>query len=426
MSIEALTFAKKMDLGKCEGAQARLLVYVIAENTFNDSFLCRLCQEQLAYEARASESTIRRHLRALEEARIILRRRARDEDGRLGNHVIRLVGYKRWYNTQHADSQRKFRARHRPPVNLTGGEKPNEKPPVNLTGGEPATGHVLTGGPPVTVDRSAKEESRTSEVTVQVKTPPTPSAPAAPAVAAVDGLGEKPEFDLEGLGTVGEQPTPAITVPAPIALPTPSLPTTAAASGLVPWLADLAAEGQPRLVIDHLLAPLAAGGLSGWKGQDGAKIDPRGPARQLCVDLAGLDAETLDELRKDIRREFKYRFPPLPVFLERAKAASEAVAQRRRDAERLAALPPVPVLADATARFLAVVEKLSPAVRRAWFSEAGVVSVARDVVTVATRHRPVTVEQFGDSFAVAAARSLWGQSIAVRFVQGRPVQGAAA
>lgn len=104
MSIEALAYAKQMDLDGAESAQARLLVYVIAENTFNDTFVCRLSQEQLAYEAgRVSERTVRRHLDALEAARLIVRPRAqrRAGGGHMLSDVIRLRGFKQWYARDH-------------------------------------------------------------------------------------------------------------------------------------------------------------------------------------------------------------------------------------------------------------------------------------------------------------------------------------
>lgn len=104
MSIEALAYAKLLDLGTAESAQARLLVYVIAENTFNDTFICRLGQAQLAYEAgRVHERTIRRHLDTLEAAKIIVRprRRSRDSDGQLKEVPVRIRGFKRWYIRDH-------------------------------------------------------------------------------------------------------------------------------------------------------------------------------------------------------------------------------------------------------------------------------------------------------------------------------------
>ena len=154
MSIEALAFAKQRALGDAESAQARLLIYVIAENTFNDSFVCRLCQEQLAYEAgRAGERTIRRHLDALEAARSIIRKRPRDENGNMLAHVIRLVGFTRWYRRDHDAPKKRYRAK---------------SPPAKMAAGLPAkmaADHrpLLAG----TID------NRTSKT---LRSPPTPSS----------------------------------------------------------------------------------------------------------------------------------------------------------------------------------------------------------------------------------------------------------
>lgn len=112
MSIEAISYAKTIDLGENESAAVRLLLYVIGENTFNDSFVCRLTQTQLGYEAgRISDRTVRRHLDALEAGRIILRpgkRKRVAETGQLGGDVIRLVGFKRWYYRDHGPAKKRF------------------------------------------------------------------------------------------------------------------------------------------------------------------------------------------------------------------------------------------------------------------------------------------------------------------------------
>lgn len=103
VSIDAIAYAKTIDLDECESAQARLLLYVVAENTFNDSFVCTLDQTQLAYEAgRASVRTVRRHLESLEQAGVILRAERRHEaTGARLPDAVRLVGYKRWYHANH-------------------------------------------------------------------------------------------------------------------------------------------------------------------------------------------------------------------------------------------------------------------------------------------------------------------------------------
>lgn len=143
-----MAFAKALDLGACEGAQARLLLYVIAENTFNDSFLCRLCQEQLAYEAgRVSDRTIRRHLASLEEARLIVRQSKRAATGNASNDVIRIVGFKRWYHANHGGpSVRRSKIQ---PDKLSGGSKANPTGQIVRLQPDstcpPATGQQVSG-----------------------------------------------------------------------------------------------------------------------------------------------------------------------------------------------------------------------------------------------------------------------------------------
>ncbi len=119
MSIPAIAFAKALDLGALESPGVRLLLYVIAENTYDDSFVCRLSQEQMAYEAgRVSDRTVRRHLTELEEARVLIRAPRRLESGQRVEDQIRLVGYKRWYHRDH--KRHNIQA---PPDNLSGGKK---------------------------------------------------------------------------------------------------------------------------------------------------------------------------------------------------------------------------------------------------------------------------------------------------------------
>lgn len=134
VSIEAIAYVKTLDLGACESAAVRLLLYVIGENTFNDSFLCRLSQEQLGYEAgRISDRTVRRHLDKLEEDRIILRPRNADgsrkriaDTGQMAGDVIRIVGLKRWYNRNHAEGKRRAVKHPRPADKMSGGGSDGE------------------------------------------------------------------------------------------------------------------------------------------------------------------------------------------------------------------------------------------------------------------------------------------------------------
>lgn len=114
MSVEAIAYVKSLDLGGKESAAVRLLLYVIAENTFNDTFVCRLTQQQLAYEVRVSDRTVRRHLDDLAEGGAIIRPRKRlrsTQSGQLSGDIIRIRGFKRWYWRDHAVQQRRARAK---------------------------------------------------------------------------------------------------------------------------------------------------------------------------------------------------------------------------------------------------------------------------------------------------------------------------
>ena len=231
MSIEALAFAKQRDLGDAESAQARLLIYVIAENTFNDSFVCRLCQEQLAYEAgRAGERTIRRHLDALEAARIIIRKRPRDENGNMLAHVIRLVGFKRWYRRDHDAPKKRYRAK---------------SPPAKMAAGLPAkmaADHrpLLAG----TID------NRTSKT---LRSPPTPSSD-----QATDAPAE-PRGVISNRSPQAVPPAvPAAANGPPTATPFPvgSLQRGSATTDRL--LAALLADGEAVHVVEAFIAPLLA------------------------------------------------------------------------------------------------------------------------------------------------------------------------
>ena len=107
MSVEAIAYVKSLDLRECE--KARLLLFIIAENTFNDTFVCVIGQRQLAYEARACERTVRRQIDELVAARILIRKPRYPEKsgGRLPD-ALRIVGFKRWYLASHKATRKKF------------------------------------------------------------------------------------------------------------------------------------------------------------------------------------------------------------------------------------------------------------------------------------------------------------------------------
>jgi hypothetical protein len=93
MSIEAISYVKSLDLGDCECSSARLLLYVIAENTFNDTGLCKVGKAELAYQARVSKSTVQRQAEKLDSAGFIkVMVRAGNGGGRMPDEIL-LVGF---------------------------------------------------------------------------------------------------------------------------------------------------------------------------------------------------------------------------------------------------------------------------------------------------------------------------------------------
>ena len=160
MSIEAIAYVKSMDLAECE--KARLLMYVLAENTFNDSCICVLGIEQLAYEVRLNERTVRRQIDALVEARFLLRKRRYPEAGGRLNDALRIVGFKRWYRDNHASAKRAHKARTKPDNPRPDGVGLKDKMSGSHTGQQMSgvSGHL----------ESATEESRN----LPVNSPPNP------------------------------------------------------------------------------------------------------------------------------------------------------------------------------------------------------------------------------------------------------------
>lgn len=172
MSVEALAFAKLTDLGDAEGPSARLLFYVIAENTYNDSGMCRIGKAELAYQMRASANTVRRQCAALEKAgRIKVTAKGGVGGGRQPDE-IELLGFKDWLARQRNPPSQ-------PPV--------NDEPKPQNDGGQPAKlaergnppNSTKTGGgnPPLVADIY---DNRTSDRT---SNPPTPKGAVTPSDA---------------------------------------------------------------------------------------------------------------------------------------------------------------------------------------------------------------------------------------------------
>jgi hypothetical protein len=118
MSIDAITYAKTLDV---DNPMSRLLLFIIAENTFNDTGECKVGQSVLAYETRAHERTVRRHLDKLGDEKVInVKVRPRAEGGRL-NDAIELVGFLDWLRQTRTKPE---------PDNLAGSE-PQAEPDKN-------------------------------------------------------------------------------------------------------------------------------------------------------------------------------------------------------------------------------------------------------------------------------------------------------
>ncbi len=95
MSIDAIAYVKTLPPGAVY-RPARALLFVIAENTFNDTGECRVGQRVLVAEADIPERTLRRYLHRLESDGMIARRlRARAGGGRLPD-CLTLCGFLAW------------------------------------------------------------------------------------------------------------------------------------------------------------------------------------------------------------------------------------------------------------------------------------------------------------------------------------------
>jgi hypothetical protein len=94
MSIEAMTYVKTVDLGKAE--LARLTLMIIAENTYNDSGLCRIGKAELAFQVRRSAATVKRHCRLLVKHKHIRVLIKPGNGGGREKDEISIVGFLEW------------------------------------------------------------------------------------------------------------------------------------------------------------------------------------------------------------------------------------------------------------------------------------------------------------------------------------------
>jgi hypothetical protein len=200
----------------------------------------------------------------------------------------------------------------------------------------------------------------------------------------------------------------------------PMVPAAARTGGRVEWIEDLRDEGHAPAVLDELLCRLIGAGLATWKGVDGQPIDPRGPGRQVCLDLKADPIEVVEAIREAVLDRARHRLPPVQTIRELAVDARRAAELRREEARHRGHLAEVAVLGDETASFMAQLRRFaSPEYVRGWFDPAGVVSIDGAKVTIVTPHRPSLVAMRGESLANAAARSAFGARVNVAFVEGR-------
>lgn len=93
MSVDAMSYVKSIEW---DHRASWSLLLVIAENTFNDTGICRVGQSILAEESRSSERTVRNNLRILAEGEIIKITPCGDPNGgRLPDEIF-LIGFLEW------------------------------------------------------------------------------------------------------------------------------------------------------------------------------------------------------------------------------------------------------------------------------------------------------------------------------------------
>ncbi len=104
MSTDAIAFVKTLDV---DNPISLLLLIFVAENTFNDSGLCRVGQEILAEDTRRSPKTVRTHLKKLEKSGVVAIKPQPRPGGGRNNDAIELVGFLDWLNKNRPHRRRK-------------------------------------------------------------------------------------------------------------------------------------------------------------------------------------------------------------------------------------------------------------------------------------------------------------------------------
>lgn len=176
MSIDAITYAKTLDV---DNPMSRLLLFIIAENTFNDTGLCKVGQQVLARETRASERTVREHIAKLKGAKVIGTKAQPKEHGGRSFDAIELIGFIEWLES----------VRSKPAKSAGSGG-----------GGEPKSKQAKNAGSPVRTGRQVAGSIKEARTVHPVQITQTKfAAPAEPGIAVVHGdFGDGQKADPSG------------------------------------------------------------------------------------------------------------------------------------------------------------------------------------------------------------------------------------
>jgi DNA-binding transcriptional ArsR family regulator len=117
MSLEAMAYVKTLEITK---PAEKLILLLLADRISNETGECFPGQKRLAKEASMSERTVRRHMKKLGEAGMIISRKRFCPNGNPNTSAYEIVGFLDWLNCAEkcADDQRSkvTSGQHRPAV----------------------------------------------------------------------------------------------------------------------------------------------------------------------------------------------------------------------------------------------------------------------------------------------------------------------
>jgi hypothetical protein len=337
VSIDAIAYVKTLPVSE---PTSRLLMWSIAENTYNDTFRCKVGNLVLAEEVGVHERTIMRRLKELEDGGLITRHPNHRSNGRRPD-AIEIVGFEAWLMANRPHRMRRVAGGEGPHDSMSGGVSraapPNDNglgdatsPPDNLPTGQFAhraagvrlpTGQQVSGG--------NKEDSRTRDPVLQERTPLAPHA------CGAEGTDDR-SSNQAGAPPPGAEPDAS-------AAGQPG--GSASERKRLALIATLRAGGVAAKVLDHLIAPLLS-------QRRFSCPDPEGGLRQLAAQAADLAPEVLDAVAADVLKAAKAKFAPRHV--------EEALKERRAAGIAFVIKPHMPEW-HRWAEYLAVHE---PAARR--------------------------------------------------------------